>query len=196
MQPFWMAYMRKRLINALAIASSLWTCAAGAAQKAIVPQDSPIKLLKQIYGQYPDSEPASDWHKADKNWSPSGDVDKVAGWSTLPLSHETAALNKRVDKALQKDGSVCIDYDLISDSQDPDIARYKIVAPPAKSTEPAEYQIYFQGKSRKGMTKVSYFLVAEQGKWHVDDIVTYSTNAKGHAERNDAKDMLKACLKN
>ncbi len=189
----------RRLIFATFAATSLVSgfpdSSAFATQKRIAPQTDPIALLKEIYGRYPDSEKADDWHKADKNWSPSGDVDKQPGWATLPLSRATAALHRRVAKKLEKDGFVCIDYDMVSDSQDPDIARYKITEPPAKSSGFAEYDIYFQGKSRQETRKVTYLLVQEEGKWRVEDMITYSTDAKGRAVKNDAKDMLNACLK-
>ncbi len=162
-----------------------------AAQKQIPPQDSPVALLQQIYGVYPDKEPATAWHKADKNWGPAGDIKQVPGFETLPLSSATAALNQRVDKKLEKDGFVCIDYDMISDSQDPDIARYRIVAP---ANGGAQYEIYFEGKARKGSMRVSYLLVEEDGKWRVEDIYTYS-KIKGKVVRNGARAMLQDCLK-
>lgn len=163
-----------------------------AAQKQIAPQDSPVALFQQIYGAYPDTEAASAWHKADKNWGPSGDDKQVPGFETLPLSGATAALNQRVNKKLEKDGFVCIDYDMISDSQDPDIARYRIVTP-AKGG--AQYEVYFEGKSRKGATRVSYLLAQEDGAWRIDDIYTYS-KSKGKVVRNGARVMLQDCLKN
>lgn len=169
--------------------------AAFADQKRIAPQASAIALFKEIYGSYPDSEKPDAWHKADKAWLGSGDISNLPGWETLPLSRDTAALNKLVTEKLGKDGEVCIDYDLISDSQDPNIARYRIVAPSTQSMGPAEYQIYIQGTSRKEIVKLAYVLVEEEGKWRVDDIVTYSTDEKGRAVRSAAKEMLKACLK-
>lgn len=165
-----------------------------AAQKQIAPQNNPIALLKEIYGAYPDTAAANAWHTADKNWGPSGDDKQVPGFETLPLSSATAALKQRVDKKLEKDGYVCIDYDMISDSQDPDIARYKIVAPSKPGTGAAQYDVYFEGKARKGNTRISYLLVQEDGKWRVDDMATYSKD-KGNVVRNGAKAMLEDCLK-
>jgi hypothetical protein len=165
---------------------------ANAAQKTIAPQDTPVALFREIYGAYSDAEPASAWHKADKNWSESGDIDKLPGLATLPLSSATAALNKRVDKESKKVGAVCIDYDMISNSQDPDIARYKIVAP----TKPgdAQYEIYLQGKRSKQQTRISYLLAQEDGKWRVDDILNYF-KTKGRVTRESAKALLQNCLK-
>lgn len=191
--------MRKFILR-VAAATSLVSCllvsGAAAAQKKIAPRDSPIAVLESIYGQYPDTDKADDWHKADKAWTASGAPDNLPGWDTLPLSRATAEVNRRVNKALAKSGDICLDYDPISDSQDPDIARYKIVPPSVSSPEKSEHQVYLQGKTRTGTTKVRYVFVKEQGRWRVDDIVTYSTDARHRPVANSIKDMLKACLKN
>jgi hypothetical protein len=181
-------------IAGVALSLLLPPAIAQAAQKAVAPQDSPVALFREIYGAYPDSEPASAWHKADRNWSESGSIDKIPGFGTLPLTSATAALNKRVDKKLEKDGSVCIDYDMISNSQDPDIARYRIVAPATPAKNPAQYEIYFQGKSQKGQTRISYLLAQEDGKWRVEDIFTYN-KVKGRILRDSARALLQNCLK-
>jgi hypothetical protein len=180
------------------VAGSMFSClsisSAFAEQRRVAPQDTPLALFKAIYGQYPDNEPLDSWHKADKAWLGAGDVGKLPTWETLPLSHDAAALNARVEKKIAKSRDVCIDFDQVSDSQDPNIARYKIVAPSAQSTGPAAYQIYIQGTWRKDISKITYALVQEEGKWRVDDIVTYSKDNKGRAIESRAKKMLKACL--
>ncbi len=184
--------MRKFIFTAIAATSILSCVGAFAAQKRVAPQDTPIALFKAIYGQYPESEPADAWHKADKAWLGKGDVGDLPTWETLPLSHDAAVLNKRVEKAIGDSGEVCIDFDQISDSQDPNIAQYRIVAQPAGG---ATYDVYLKGTWRKDVLKVTYVLVEEQGKWRVDDIVTYSTDKKGHAVKSAARDMLRNCLK-
>lgn len=161
-----------------------------AGEKIIPPQDTPIALLKEIYGDYPADAPASAWHKADKNWGLSSDVSKLPGFDNLPLTTAVAALKRRVDKT----GDLCIDYDLISNSQDPDIVRYRIVAPAARSKARAQYDIYFQGKFSKGQTRITYSLVQDGGKWRVDDIVTYRRE-KGRILRDSARSLLQNCLK-
>lgn len=166
-----------------------------AAQRQIAPQSDPIALLKEIYGAYPDAEAANTWHTADKNWGASGDIEQIPGFETLPLTSSTAALNQRVNRKLDKDGFVCIDYDMISDSQDPDIARYRIVAPSTPGKGSARYEVYFEGATHTGSTRVSYRLAQEDGKWRVDDIYTYS-KAKGKVVRNSARSMLQDCLDN
>jgi hypothetical protein len=189
--------MRKFVFMAFAAASMLSclsTSSAFAEQRHVAPQDTPLALFKAIYGEYPDNEPADSWHKADKVWLGEGDVGKLPTWETLALSHDAASLNARVEKKIAKSGDVCIDFDQLSDSQDPNIARYKIVAPSAQSTGPAVYQIYIQGTWRKDISKITYALVQERGKWRVDDIVTYSKDGKGRPIESGAKKMLKACL--
>jgi hypothetical protein len=168
---------------------------AAAASKRVPPADSPIALFKDIYGAYPATEPADAWHKADKAWLGNGSVDSLPSWGTLPLSARTADLNRRVDRSIGKSGEVCIDYDQISDSQDPNIARYRIVGPADPAAARAEYRIDIQGTWRKETTAIAWLLVKEQGKWRVDDIVTTSTDAKGKPQKNSGRDMLEGCLK-
>lgn len=191
--------MRKFILTTLA-AASLLSCGAVstalAAQRRVAPQDTPIGLLNEIYGQYPDSAPAGAWRKADKEWLGAGDVGKLPRWETLPLSHDTAALNRRVDKAIGNSGEVCIDFDQLSDSQDPNIAQYRIVGPSAPKAGKAQYDVYLKGAWRKDVARVTYLLVQEQGKWRVDDIVTYATDKKGGVVKSGARDMLGNCLKN
>ena len=164
--------------------------AAVAAEKIIPPQDGPIALLKEIYGDYPADEAASAWHKADKNWGLSSDVAKLPGFTTLPLSTTLAAMKRRVDKT----GDLCIDYDLISNSQDPDIVRYRIVAPATRGKERAQYDVYFQGKFSKGQTRITYSLAQDGGKWRIDDIAAYRRD-KGRILRDSARSLLQNCLK-
>jgi hypothetical protein len=188
--------MIKSTLMASALSLSFMAASVSAGEpKHVASAESPVALFKDIYGAYPASEAADAWHKADKAWLGKGSVDTLPSWDTLPLSAGTNDLNRRVNKILAKSGEVCIDYDQISDSQDPNIAKYKIVGPAEPPAERAEYQVEMQGTWRKGVTKVTYLLVKEQGKWRVDDIVTYSTDAKGKPEKNSGREMLKACLK-
>lgn len=186
--------MRTSIFMPLA-ATLLSSALAEAAPRRVAPQDSPVALLQAIYGQYPADEAADAWHKADKAWLGAGDVSALPAWETLPLSRDAATLNKRVDKRL-KTGEACIDFDQISDSQDPNIAQYKIVAPAAPVAQMAEYQVYIQGSWRKDTPKITYILVKEDGKWRVDNIVTYSKDDKGRPVQTAAKQILKDCLKN
>lgn len=186
--------MRTLIFAAVATTSLLSLTNAEAIEKHVAPQDTPVALFKAIYGQYPDNEPADSWHKADKEWLGANTDMKVPTFETLPLSHDTAALNKRVQKAIGKSGEVCIDFDQISDSQDPNIAKYRIVEK-EQSNGRATFDISIAGTWRKDVSKITYVLVEEQGKWHVDDIVTYSTD-KGRLVKSAAKDMLENCLKN
>jgi hypothetical protein len=183
--------MRRIIVAALA---ALAASGADAAEKHIPPQETPVALFKAIYGQYPESEAADAWHKADKSWLGKGDISGLPGWESLPLSHDTAALQRRVDKAIGKSGEVCIDFDQLSDSQDPNIAQYRIVGPDAPATARADYDIYVKGTWRKDVTKIAYRLVKEDGKWRVDEIVNASRDDKGHVVKSATKAMLKACL--
>ncbi|WP_442754669.1 hypothetical protein ACNHKD_16995 [Methylocystis sp. JAN1] len=190
----------RKFILAVVIATSALSCfsitSAGAAQRHVAPQDTPIALFKAIYGEYPDGEAADAWHKADKEWLGKGDVSNLPTWETLPLSRDAAALNQRVQKAIGNSGEVCIDFDQISDSQDPNIAAYRIVALPSQTAGRAEYEIYLKGTWRKDIAKVAYVLVEERGKWRVDDIVTSSTDDKRRTVKSAAREMLRNCLKN
>lgn len=167
-----------------------------AQQKRIDPQENPTELLEQIYGASSDKEASGGWRRADKNWGPSGDIRQAPGFETLPLSSEMAALKQRVDRKLEKDGFVCIDYDMISDSQDPHIARYRITSPSRTGGGRAQYDIYTQDDSLKGGSRITWRLLQEDGKWRIDDIFTYSKDSKGLSRRNGARSMLRDCLKN
>jgi hypothetical protein len=185
--------MRKFIFTAAAATFTLSSFTAQAAQKHVAPQDTSIALFQAIYGQYPENEPADAWHKADKEWLGKGAEMRVPTFETLPLSHDTDALNKRVQKAIGKSGEVCIDYDQISDSQDPNIAKYKIVEK-EQSKGRATFEISITGTWRKDVSRITYVLVEEQGEWHLDDIINYSTDKKGHTEKSSAREMLKNCL--
>jgi hypothetical protein len=191
MPMFQEAHMHKSIFALLAV--TLSASNAHAAQKNIAPQDTPVALFKAIYGQYPDSEPADAWHRADKEWLGKGADMHVPTFETLPLSHDTAELNKRVQKAIGKSGEVCIDFDQISDSQDPNIAKYKIVEK-EQSNGRATFEISITGTWRKDVSRITYVLVEEKGKWRVDDIVNYAADKKGRAEKSSAREMLKNCL--
>jgi hypothetical protein len=154
----------------------------------IVTADDPIKIIQQIYGAYPKSETPENWHKADKKWRTT-DLKGVPSFEDLPLSKEMRKLVEKDAKTTPKGEMGCLDFDPISDSQDPDIAKYKVIKALEESEGTQTLNVHIVGRWRKEFV-VTYKMKNEGGNWYVDDIVD-----KGEGVMVSLKKMYQDCLK-
>ncbi len=105
-------------------------------------------------------------------------------------------LPKEMRKLVEKDAKTtpkgemgCLDFDPISDDQDPDIAKYKVIKASVETDGIKMLNVHIIGKWRKKFV-VTYKMKNEGGSWYVDDIID-----KGEGVAVSVKKMYQECLK-
>ncbi len=161
------------------------------ARQSISEKANPIQTIQDIYGYYAPSESHDTWHKADKKWDPSSFKHPHIG--DLPLSNAFRKLIKKDEFTTPSGEMPCIDYDPISDSQDPDIDYFKISGIDDTQKNKLVLGIQIRGKSNK-IVKITYVFTNEENKWGIDDIINYNNNFND-GRAFSVNNYLKKCLR-
>jgi Protein of unknown function (DUF3828) len=151
----------RRLLPALALLALAAPANAGDAP-------GPADVVKQIY--HIAAGPKGDYQSCDVGDGAACGLDgpRIHALLTRSLAALLDDMNKRSEAA----NSPILDFDPISDSQDPSIDRLSIVAAPPKGDEArVAVSFYFEKGAKAPHTALGYLMKREDGAWRVDDIV-------------------------
>lgn len=164
----------------------------------ILPTNKPADLIIMIYGKLKSSDNAKEWHAADKKYRIGASDDEIPKFNQLPLSTELRSLYSKAMVLEKKYDKGCLDYDPMTDSQDPQVDRYKFELRKIKTDEMVvDVRLISWGKKRT--FPIQYKLKKENEKWYVDDIISFYENQKSNdpsIKENSVKKLIKLeCLK-
>ncbi len=143
--------MKRRIV----LAASLLIAALGA---AFAGENNPAAFVTSLYG----TPAPSGHHEQPLNIF-------LAEARGIYLSKRLQAALAEMDKRTPEGDISDLDFDPVSDSQDPDVRGLKVKTGTANATR-AEVVADFQSHTDKDRTVLHYSLVREDGAWKVDDI--------------------------
>ncbi len=128
----------------------------------------PVEAVKQIY--HIAAGPKGDYQSCDVDDQIACTLDgpRIRALLTHSLAAALDAMNKRSEAA----DAPILDFDPISDSQDPSIDRLSITGGAPKGDDArVAVEFFFEKGPKAPRTELGYVLKREDGGWRVDDIV-------------------------
>lgn len=127
----------------------------------------PISILKGIYGNFPEHESITSWHKADSRWRE--DYKRIPSLGEVPLSPEFNLVFARANYWMDK-GEYCIDVNPFAATNGDDVVKYKINTPRSHNEDKITYKVDLIGTSSNDIRSVKYELIKLNNNWYIDNI--------------------------